>query len=155
MSELSIQIPDLNLATGAWKRLRGFVSQQIAAFLVLLVAAIVLAIFFGIRYHQVQNKNKLLSNPVVAGNLQLAETVAAVGKLISLPTNETPTLATVTNVNDLKGQSFFANAQNGDKVLIYAQSKVAILYRPSINKIIQIGSVNLGASGGTTTQTSH
>ena len=152
MDEVPNPIQSLGSVVKIWKRVRKFIWRQTVALLILLAIVTVLALFYGVKYHQEQDKNKLLSNPVAAGNLQLAETVAAVGKLISLPTNETPTLATVTNVNDLRGQSFFANAQNGDKVLIYAQSKVAILYRPSINKIIQIGSVNLGASG-TTTQT--
>jgi predicted negative regulator of RcsB-dependent stress response len=119
-----------------------------ASVVLAVVVVIAAAIFFGIRYDQIQNRNNLLSNPTTAGNLEVSETVQAVGKLISLPAKETPTLATVTNVTQLKSQTFFANAKNGDKVLIYTQAKVAILYRPSINKIIQIGPVNIGSTAG-------
>jgi len=68
--------------------------------------------------------------------------VAKVSKLMVLPTDETPTIATVTDVNAIKEQPFFAQAQNGDKVLIYQNAGEAILYRESENKIIKFGAVN-------------
>ena len=59
---------------------------------------------------------------------------------------EVPTVATVSDVSKLKNQAFFANAKNGDKVLIYQNAKKAILYRPSSNKIVEFGPINLGAA---------
>lgn len=81
------------------------------------------------------------------------DTVAKVGKLVLLPEGEQATLATVTDVTKLKGQSFFAKAQNGDKVLIYEQSKKAILYRPALNKVIEIGPVTNEAESTKTVAT--
>lgn len=68
--------------------------------------------------------------------------VAKVSKLMTLPTDETPTIATVTDVSIVADQPFFKNAQNGDKVLIYQKAGKAILYRESENKIIEVGAVN-------------
>jgi hypothetical protein len=60
-----------------------------------------------------------------------------VGALIILPAEE-PTIATVTDKEQLANQPFFVQAQNGDKVIIYTASKKAILYRPSDKKIVDI-----------------
>ena len=72
--------------------------------------------------------------------------VTDVGKLMVLPTGEVPTVAQVSDATKLKSQPFFANAQNGDRVLIYTKAGKAILYRPSINKIIDVAPVNLGTN---------
>lgn len=70
--------------------------------------------------------------------------VGAIGKLTLLPSDETPTVATVSDPEALKDQSFFVGAIKDDKVLIYSNAKKAILYRPSIKKIINIAPLNLG-----------
>lgn len=83
------------------------------------------------------NKQQLLNNKE-----ESQELIEKVGRLIVLPENEQPTIATVTDLAKLKGQPFFARAQIGDKVLIYSQSKKAILYRPSADKIIEVAPFN-------------
>lgn len=67
--------------------------------------------------------------------------VADVGELMLLPDDESPTLATVTDLHALEGQLFFKYAEEGDKVLMYLRSQKAILYRPSIHKIIEVGPI--------------
>lgn len=69
--------------------------------------------------------------------------LTSVGKLIALPSDEKPTIATVSDVEKIKDQPFFKNALNGDKVLIYTKAKKAILYRPSENKVVEVGAVNI------------
>lgn len=73
----------------------------------------------------------------------LQKTIAKVSRLIVLPADEQPTLATVSDIEKLKDQPFFTNAKNGDKVLIYPRSLKAILYSPSQDKIIEVSSVNV------------
>ena len=74
---------------------------------------------------------------------ELQDTVKIISKLMVLPTNETPTLATVNDPEKLKNQSFFANAKVGDKVLIYTNAKKAILYNPAQNKIVEVSPLNI------------
>lgn len=72
--------------------------------------------------------------------------VEQVGKLIVLPTDEEPTIATVSDLTKLKDQPFFAKAKLGDKVLIYNRAKKAILYRPGDNQIIELAPLVEGNS---------
>ncbi len=74
---------------------------------------------------------------------ELDQTIKSISKLMILPEDETPTLATVTDPKKLEGQPFFARAQTGDKILIYSNIKKVILYSPSMNKIIEVGGINL------------
>lgn len=74
---------------------------------------------------------------------QIAELVSKVGKLMVLPINEQPTIATVSDPSKLKDQPFFANAQTGDKVLIYEKSGKAILYNPALDKIVEVSPINI------------
>ncbi len=114
---------------------------------ILFIAAIGTAAYYVKRYRDSQAQVKKLSaNSQQAAQDQNQQLINAVGKLTPLPANETPTIATVTDITKLKDQPFFANAKNGDKVLIYTQAKEAYLYRPSTNKLINIAPVNLGAN---------
>jgi hypothetical protein len=106
--------------------------------------------FLGYKYHQSQKEVTSLSDPKVAATKQVNDLVTKVGKLVQLPTGETPTIATVTDLSKLKGQTFFANAKNNDQVLIYTQAKRAVLYRPSDNKVLEIAPLSIGNTAGTT-----
>lgn len=108
----------------------------------LIVLALVVTAAGAYQYYSFQKKVKaqvtLPSEPKAL--------IAQVGKLIELPINEEPTIATVSDVNKLKDQPFFVHAQNGDKVLIYQKAKKAILFRPATEKIIDVGPVNIDPS---------
>ena len=79
----------------------------------------------------------------VAVEKQVRSLTEKVGRLIDLPVGETPTVATVSDKNKLVTQPFFVHAENGDKVLIYSNAKKAYLYRPSKNKLIEVGPVDM------------
>lgn len=104
---------------------------------ILIFLALIPGFYFYSQYR------KLLNNPNTITQEKVETVVDKVNKLFDLPKNEVPTLATVSNVDKLSNQTFFAKAKNGDKVLVYSQAKRAFLYRPSINKIIEISAVTI------------
>jgi hypothetical protein len=81
--------------------------------------------------------------PQIESAQEIEDLTTTIGEFIELPTNETPTLATVTDREKLADQTFFLKAENGDKVLIYSNSGRAILYRPSSKKVIDMTTVNV------------
>ncbi len=113
----------------------------IALAISLIAIAVVPSFYF---YSQYQNAQKLLGSTKISTEEENSKLIETIGKLIELPKNELPQIATVTDKNKLQNQQFFLKAENGDKVLVYSQSKKIILYRPSINKIIDVAPVNLG-----------
>jgi len=92
--------------------------------------------------------SELKADPQARAQKEVASLVAKVSQLIVLPENETPTVATVSDVEALSAQPFFAKASNGDKVLIYTSAKKAILYNPEMNKVVEIAPVNIGNNQG-------
>ncbi len=105
---------------------------------VLAVVLIVATIYFA-----VAARNANLTSPVKRDALDL---VARVGQIMELPKNETPTVATVTDKSKLSNQTFFKQAENGDRILVYAGVHKAILFRPSSGKIIDVGQVKMNAT---------
>ena len=70
-----------------------------------------------------------------------------ISRLILLPQNERPSIATINNVAQLqKNWPFYENARNGDVLLIYFQAKKAYIYDPEKNMIINMGSVDVMAA---------
>jgi hypothetical protein len=128
-------------------------NRPVVIFLLLAVLVIVLtgtSIYFYQRYHRLSTGNNATTQ---------AETealVKEVGELIYLPTDETPTLATVSDPDKLRGQVFFEDAKKGYKVLIYTNAKKAILYDPIAKKIVNVAPINIGTNTpGTTTEATN
>jgi len=113
----------------------------IAGILVVLLAGA--AIYFFIKYQGIKK------NPNQVAQAEVNRIVKLVGQLISLPNDESPTLATIKDKDQLKDQPFFANAQNGDVILIYTKAKKAIVYREKGNKIINVGPISIDQKNGT------
>ena len=109
---------------------------------ILIPAVLVLIIILGVSGFFITNGNLGSILGVTSNQKQDTEKVMnQIEKLIELPKNETPILATVSDATKLSNESFYQNAQNGDRVLVFKNSKMAILYRPSKNKIIKVGAV--------------
>ena len=89
-------------------------------------------------YNQYTQAVKRASDP----KIEVKELLVKLGKLIDLPTEE-PTVATVTNADQITSQPFFAKAKNGYRVVLYTNERLAILYDDKANKIINVGTINV------------
>ncbi len=113
---------------------------------ILVILAGVVVITSGASVYFYNQYIMLKRNPDRVAQDEVKKIVAQVSKLIVLPEGETPTLATVADPEKLQDQEFFAKAKMGDKVLIYANAKKAILYSPETNKIVEVVPINTGAT---------
>jgi hypothetical protein len=111
--------------------------------LLVMVLGVCVLLGAGGTYYFYAKYNAIRTNPNIEAQKEIAALVAAVGKLIELPQGEEPTVATVSDKEALKDQPFFKLTENGDKLLAYNVAMVAILYRPSINKIINVAPITL------------
>ncbi|MDL2342275.1 MAG: hypothetical protein QFB87_04340 [Patescibacteria group bacterium] len=127
-----------------------------AAEAILLLAVVVLGLQVASAKSDTKNLQTQLAtvqqNPQALVQKQSDDLIARVGSLMKLPTGETPTVAAVSDAAAAAKQSaFFANAQNGDKVLMYVKAGEAILYRPTTNKIILVAPLTFNNAQATST----
>lgn len=104
-----------------------------------------LVLFFGviIGFYIKENRLQDKQNPFPISEVDIVDSV---GKLIVLPKDEIPTIATVSDLKILESQPFFSRASIGDKVLIYTNAQKAIIYSPSRNVIIEVAPLNIEPS---------
>ncbi len=118
----------------------------------ILVWLLILVVVAGAAYYFGQRRNAQSSSKAAAKAQQENQTVIAqVGKLMLLPQGEQPTIATVSDKSKLSGQAFFKNAEDGDEILVYPNAQLAIIYRPSINKIVNVAPLFTDQSSGSQT----
>lgn len=155
------QSPSFETASGSkeapkQRKTRRFKKSYLA--ILLLVLLIGVGGFFAYQVYDKQRREiSRLSNPQESAKAESERIKDEVSSLIVLPADEEPTIATVVDSSKLDNQPFFANAQNGDRVVMYAKAKKAILYRPSIKKLVEVAPINIGedkaaskSSSGTT-----
>lgn len=105
-------------------------------------------------YTQSQAANAKLNNPEQSAQDEVAKLVSEMSKIIVLPSDEQPTVATVLDKDKLKDQGFFQSAENGDKVVIYSKARKAYLYRESTHKIIEVAPIELSQPDASATPAS-
>lgn len=101
----------------------------------LLAAAVAAAVYFYRQY------NLIKADPNIIAQKETDVLKKSLSSIMDVP-NEEPSIATVIDVEKIKDQPFFSKAQNGDKVIVYASAKQAILFRPSAKKIINVAPVS-------------
>lgn len=85
---------------------------------------------------------QLTGGDTAENRAKAAEVLEKARKLIEIPEDTKPTVATIVDVEKLRGKNAFYNkAQNGDHLILTA--KRAVLYRESTNKIIDVVPVQI------------
>lgn len=121
--------------------------NKFGLFVLILIALIAIAGFAWSFKKYIETKKQLTVATSVEGQQEMAKQevnklLERVGKLIVLPAEEEPTVATIADVEALKKeQSFYIDAKNGDKVLIYMQAKKAIIYDEERNILVNVGPI--------------
>lgn len=118
---------------------------KLAVFATILIFLFLAAYTYSLRQETKDLRDqitKLKTDPAVVARQQNEQLLQKVASLVELPSNETPTIADVTDAQQAKAQDkFYVDARNGDKVLFYTQAGKAILYRPATNKVINTTSI--------------
>jgi len=118
--------------------------------LIMFLALVAISIFATWSYLKYDKAKKELTNYTNAEGEQeiidaeVQELIAKVGQLMMLPDDEEPVVATLLDVEKLaKEQPFYQKAKNEDRLLIYSKNKKAIIYSPSKNIIVNVGTVHV------------
>ena len=106
----------------------------------IVVGASVPSYYFYTKYKKVEKE--LQAKDTLGLQTEMEELVQKVGRLVVLPQGESPQIATVQDKSQLPKQPFFEQTENGDKLLVYLQAKKVYLYRPSLDRIVDISPVN-------------
>jgi hypothetical protein len=107
----------------------------------IIIGAVIVIIISLVGFFAWQQQQESKNTP------EIQKVMKSVSSHILLPTGETPALVTVVDRTKLKSD-FFKNAQNGDKMLIYQKNHRAILYRPSVDRIVDVGPVQIDVPKG-------
>ncbi len=133
-----------NWQISKWLQKRLSVGGYAVPYRSILAAFFVFFALLAILYYATFQTIKARQDSNTVSQREIKSITERIGKFMELPGGEVPTLATVSDREKLKGQQFFLNAENGDKVLVYPKAKKAILYRPSSGKIIEVANLTSG-----------
>lgn len=83
------------------------------------------------------------TNPEQANKAETDKIIAEIGKSYALPKEPPTSVYTVKDKVAAQKEPFFSKAEQDDVALIYTNSKLAILYRPSTKQIINVSTVTI------------
>ncbi len=116
---------------------------EISVRLMFIVLAIPLFFFLGgvvfFSPQIIQRFNLKSQNIQQAGSSEDIEVLLREVEEKYLLPDEVPTIATVNDRENLPDDNFFHKAQNGDRILLYRNSQLGVIYRPTIKKVVHAG----------------
>lgn len=112
---------------------------------------------FGWSFWSYQNVKKdlaILKDPQLASELSQKETSELIGKLSKLmvvPADRDPVVAVINDVEMLAAtQDFYVPAHNGDKLIMFQDSRKAVIYDEDDNRIVNVGPIYFDNGDGAT-----
>lgn len=102
------------------------------------ILGVIVTFIFGLILFWIVNNLKDAKDQSPANLFQpkkIEDVIKEVKKTVNIP-DETPQVLTVSDVEKLKVQPFFADAKNGDLVLAFPKAQKALLYRVMDSKVI-------------------
>ena len=115
------------------------ISKIAIAAIVVAVAAVIFAGWLLMQNQQLQKKETATTS--TKSDITNEEVAKKVSAVYDAP-KETPSVAKVADKSKLPNEPFFQNAKQGDYVLIYPTAKIALIYRLSENKVVNIGPIS-------------
>ena len=106
------------------------------------IVALVFGGFFYYKLHRLEDNTNVNAKSEKVILKEKNNLISKIGELYVLPGGEMPTVATVSDPKALKDQGFLVESMIGDKFFFFTKAKKAVLYRPSLGKIIDIVSIN-------------
>lgn len=142
MTEEQTNMRKINIRSFTQNNLEGKPGTKQASLFIALGLIVVFAGVLG--FMRYSNGYWAWASEEVRQSVLVENAVAAAGKLMLLPDNEEPLIATILDVEALKAeQAFYSNAQNGDQLLIFGNSLRAVIYSPERNMIVNVGPVQV------------
>jgi hypothetical protein len=113
-------------------------------FIAWIMLILLMGLAFGFyQFQKINDANKLKNEQAQQAKAVVNDDdiVRAVSKLMLLP-SEKPSVAVITDVANIKSeQPFFANAQDGDRILVYSDR--AVIYSVKNNLVVNTGPISL------------
>jgi hypothetical protein len=124
MIELLKKFGRLQRATDSW----------FGILLLLTIILLATSSFLGWRFYEMRK-------PALSAEASVRKLVEEVSEAIIIPQDELPTVAKVADASQLANQPFFMNARTGDDILIFEKAEKAILWRPSVRRVVEVSSL--------------
>lgn len=113
-------------------------------FIVVLLGAAIVFVWSWLNYRHAEKELAIqqtnLSPQAQVIQKETGDLAERLGRHMVLPTDEKPVVVSIVDAKVLaESNPFYKNAQNGDKVFVYVKSKLAIIYNPTADKIVNVG----------------
>ncbi len=129
------------------KKFFAFIKKPVGILSLLLVVALGACGYFYSQYHKLSVDPRAQSQ--ADAQKKTDEMIAKISKLMVVSDTSNAVIATIADKSKLVGQKFFDNAQNGDVLVLLPNMSKAVIYRPLLDKIIDIGPFNPSAATST------